>query len=145
MTYAVRWADMDANRHMTYSAYIDTAAELRYRFFSAHGLPPEVFEQLGVGPVYTNLNATFYREVRLGETLTVTYQMAGLSPSGLRWKVRHDFLKESGKKAVTVLVEGTILNMLTRQPTPPVPQVMAVFQLVPRSADFSELSDSRWF
>ena len=145
MTYEVRWADIDANRHVRYSAYIDAAAELRYRFFSQHGLPPEAFDKLGVSPVYTSLTANFFREVRLGETLTITYLLTGLSEQGLRWKVRHDFLKANGKKAVTLLLEGTILDLTTRTPTLPTPEFMAVFQLVPRSPDFDVLSDSMWF
>src|SRR4030065_1033757 len=134
--YEVRWTDTDANRHVRYSAYIDAAAELRYRFFTQHDLPPEAFDQLGVGPVYTSLTANFFREVRLGETLTITYQLAGLSEQGIRWKVSHDFLKANGKKAVTVSLEGTILNLATRTPTMPTPEIMAVFQLLPPSSDF---------
>src|SRR5512143_4124302 len=122
MPYEVRWTDIDANRHVRYSAYIDAAAELRYRFFTQHDLPPEAFDHLGVGPVYTALSANFYREVRLGETITITYLLTGLSEHGIRWKVRHDFLKTNGKKAVTVALEGTILNLISRQPTAPTPE-----------------------
>ena len=145
MTYEVRWTDIDANRHVRYSAYIDAAAELRYRFFTQNNLPPEAFDNLGIGPVYTSLTANFFREVRLGETLTITYLLTGLSPQGIRWKVQHDFLKANGKRAVTVSLEGTILNLTTRQPTMPTPEIMAVFQQVPRSSDFEVLSESRWF
>jgi acyl-CoA thioester hydrolase len=145
MTYEVRWTDIDANRHVRYSAYIDAAAEQRYRFFTEHDLPPEVFDKLDMGPVYTTLTANFFREVRLGETLTIRYLLTGLSPSGIRWKVQHDFLKSNGKKAVAISLEGTILNLTTRQPTAPTPEIMAVFQLVPRGPDFEVLSESRWF
>ncbi len=144
-TYEVRWTDIDANKHVRYSAYIDAAAEQRYRFFSDHHLPPEAFDKLNVGPVYTTLTASFFREVFLGETLTIKYILTGLSPSGVRWKVQHDFLKANGKKAVTVSLEGTILNLTTRLPTAPTPEIMAVFQLVPRSPEFEVLSESRWF
>jgi acyl-CoA thioester hydrolase len=145
MIYEVRWTDIDANRHVRYSAYIDAAAEQRYRFFTEHNLPPEAFDNLGVGPVYTSLSANFFREVRLGETLTILYLITGLSPQGIRWKVQHDFLKANGKKAVSVSLEGTILNLTTRQPASPTPEIMAVFQQVPRSADFEVISESRWF
>jgi acyl-CoA thioester hydrolase len=145
MNYEVRWTDIDANRHVRYSAYIDAAAEMRYRFFTEHDLPPEAFDQLGVGPVYTSLTANFYREVRLGETLIITYQLSGLSPSGMRWKVQHNFLKANGKKAVSISLEGTILNLVSREPTMPTPEIMRVFQLVPRSPGFEQLSESRWF
>jgi hypothetical protein len=42
-------------------------------------------------------------------------------------------------------LEGTILNLTTRQPAIPTPEIMAVFQLVPRSSDFEVMSESRWF
>jgi acyl-CoA thioester hydrolase len=143
--YEVRWTDIDANRHVRYSAYIDAAAEQRYRFFNEHDLHPEVFDRMNVGPVYTTLLVNFFREVLLGETLTIQYLLTGLSPSGVRWKVQHLFEKSNGKKAVSISLEGTILNLTTRQPCPPTPEIMAVFQQVPRSKDFEELSESRWF
>jgi len=143
--YEVRWTDIDANRHVRYSAYIDAAAELRYRYFTQHNLPPETFNVLGVGPIYTSLMVNFYREVRLGETLTITFQLAGISPQGIRWKAWHDFLKENGKKAVSLCVEGTFLNLTNRQPTVPSPEILTVFQKAPRRPDFEVLSESRWF
>jgi len=145
MPYEVRWTDIDANRHVRYSAYIDAAAELRYRFYTQHNLPPEVFDNLGMGPVYTSLTANFFREVRLGETLSITYLLIGLSPQGIRWKVQHDFLKANGKKAVTLSLEGAMLDLNTRQPVIPTSEIMAIFQLVPRSDNFEVLSESRWF
>ena len=80
--YEIRWSDIDANGHVNYAAYIDAAGDLRYHFFTAHGFPPERFEQLGVGPIYTAIHASFLREVRMGETVTITYALAGLSPQG---------------------------------------------------------------
>jgi acyl-CoA thioester hydrolase len=145
MPYEVRWTDIDANRHVRYSAYIDAASELRYRYFTHFNLPPEAFDNLGVGPVYTALNATFFREVRLGETLTITFQLAGLSPQGMRWKFHHDFFKANHKKAVTVTLEGTLLDLATRQPACLTPEIMQVFQQMPRSSNFEQMSESRWF
>ena len=85
--YEIRWSDLDANGHVNYSAYIDAAGDLRYRFFIEHGFPPGRFAQLGLGPVYTALQARFLREVLMGETITITYSLSGLSPRGSIWKV----------------------------------------------------------
>jgi len=49
-TYETRWSDLDANGHINYSAYIDAAGDLRYRFFWEHNFPPDKFEELGIGP-----------------------------------------------------------------------------------------------
>jgi acyl-CoA thioester hydrolase len=141
-TYEIRWSDLDANGHVNYSAYINAAGELRYHFFWEHGFPPEKFEQLGSGPVYTAIHAEFLREVRLGETVTITYVVSGLSPQGGRWRVQHDVLKSNGKKAVSLEVEGVILHLTTRKPILPPPELLEMFQLIPRARDFEVLSET---
>ena len=141
-TYEIRWSDLDANGHVNYSAYIDAAGDLRYRFFSAHGYPPHKFLELGMGPVYTAIQARFLREVRIGETITITYALAGLSANGGRWRVHHDVLKDTGRKAVTIDIEGTILDLATRRPALPPAELAAVFAFIPRAADFAVLPDS---
>jgi acyl-CoA thioester hydrolase len=143
-TYEIRWSDLDANSHVNYAAYIDAAGDLRYHFFTAHGFPPERFAEMGVGPVYTTIHADFFREVRMGETVTLTYALSGLSPSGARWKVHHEVLKSNRKKAVSIDLEGAILDLSTRKPVLPTPELLQIFNLVPRTADFAELYEMRW-
>lgn len=140
-TYEIRWSDLDANGHVNYAAYINAAGDLRYHFFWEHGFPPERFEQIGMGPVYTAIHAEFLREVRLGETVTITYSVTGLSPGGIRWRVRHDVLKANGKKAVKLELEGVILDLSTRKPTVPTPELMQIFDLMPRAQDFEVLPE----
>jgi acyl-CoA thioester hydrolase len=145
LPYEVRWTDIDINRHVRYSAYIDAAAELRYHFLTQHGFPPKALERLGIGLVYTSLAINFYREVLLGETLQITFCLAGMSPQKIRWKVSHDFLKANGKKAATMILEGAFLDMATRQPSIPAPEFIDVFQEVTRTPDFEVMSESKWF
>ncbi len=142
-TYEIRWSDLDANGHVNYAVYIDAAGDLRYRFFIEHGFPPEKFSELGIGPVYTTIHAEFFREVRMGETVTITYALSGLSPSGARWKVHHNVLKSNGKKAVKVEIEGTILDLSTRKPSLPTPELLRTFNLIPRTSGFEILSELR--
>jgi Predicted thioesterase len=143
-TYEIRWSDIDANGHVNYAAYINAAGDLRYRFFSEHNFPPERFVQLGIGPVYTAIHALFFREVRMGETVTIHYALSGLSPQGGRWKVHHDILKSNGKKAVSIDLEGTILDLSTRKPVLPTPELLQTFNLIPRAKEVEVLSDSHW-
>lgn len=142
-TYEIRWSDLDANNHVNYAAYIDAAGDLRYRFFTEHGFPPERFEQLGIGPTYTAIHAQLLREVRMGETVTITFALAGLSAQGGRWKVHHDVLKSNRKKAVSIDLEGVILDLATRRATLPTPELIQVFNLIPRTSDFDVLPEMR--
>lgn len=142
-TYEIRFSDIDANWHVNYAAYIDAAGDLRYHFFTEHGFPPEKLTELGIGPVYTTIHAEFFREVRMGESVTITYALSGLSPSGARWKVHHDICESNGKKAVTLEIEGTILNLSTRQPAVPGADLFATFNKIPRTDDFETLPEMR--
>jgi acyl-CoA thioester hydrolase len=140
-TYEIRWSDIDANGHVNYAAYIDAAGDLRYRFFTEHNYPPEKFVELGIGPIYTAIQARFFREVRMGETITITYMLSGLSPQGGHWKVHHDILKSNGKKAVSLDIEGAILNLTTRKPALPTPDLLQTFILIPRTTGFEVLPE----
>jgi acyl-CoA thioester hydrolase len=142
-TYRIRFSDIDANRHVNHAAYVDAAGDIRYQFFAEHGFPPERFEQLGVGPVYTKVTTQFLREVLLGETITITFRLTGLSPSGALWNVHHDIFKSNGKKAVSLDMEGTLLNLATRKPVAPDAELMQVFQSIPRTDDFQVLPEMR--
>jgi acyl-CoA thioester hydrolase len=143
-TYEIRWSDLDANGHVNYASFIDAAGDLRYQFFIEHNFPPEKFKELGIGPVYTTIHADFFREVLMGESVTVTFTLSGISPSGARWKVHHDILKSFRKKAVSIEIEGTILNLSTRKPSYPTPELLQAFNLIPRASDFGILSELRW-
>ena len=142
-TYAIRFSDIDANRHVNYAAYVNAAGDLRYRFFAENGFPPERFEQLGMSPVYTEIHAQFLREVYMGETVTILFTLTGLSPLGVRWKVHHDVLKSNGKKAVNIDMEGMLIDLPTRKPAAPIPELMQIFQLIPRAAEFEVLPELR--
>ena len=142
-TYQIRFSDIDANRHVNHAAYIDACGDMRYQFFAEHGFPPERFEKLGIGPVYTKLTTQFLREVLLGETITVTFLLTGLSPSGALWNVHHDIFKANGKKAVSLDMEGTILDLASRKPVAPDVELLQVFQSIPRTDDFEVLPEMR--
>src|SRR5215216_219164 len=141
--YEIRWSDLDANGHVNYAAYVDATADLRFRFFTEHDFPTEKFAQLGISPTYTTVHAEFLGEVLIGETITITYALSGLSPSGIRWKAHHDILKSNGKKAVSIDLEGAILNLMTRKPALPTPELLEILKLIPRATGFEVLPEMR--
>jgi acyl-CoA thioester hydrolase len=141
-TYEFRWSDLDSNGHINYAAYIDAAGDLRYRFFAEQGFPPERFVMLGLGPIYAGLTARFLREVRLGEIITITYSLTGLSSSRGHWKVHHDMLRANGKRAVSLDIDGAFLHLATRKLALPPPELAEIFDLVPRAPDFAAIPDS---
>jgi len=98
---------------------------------------------LGVGPVYTKITIEFLREVRLGETVTISFAVTGLSLQGTRWTVHHDVLKPNGKKAVRIDMEGVLLDLNTRKPVPANSELLQVFNMCPRTPDFEVIPEMR--
>ena len=70
-TYEVRWADMDPNRHLRHSVYLDYAAQTRVALFSDYGLPMDNIAKLGLGPVLFREEIKYVREVNSREEVTV--------------------------------------------------------------------------
>ena len=93
--------------------------------------------------MYTKITIQFLREVLLGETVTVTFTLTGLSPQCMFWRVHHDIFKSNGKKAVSMDVEGAIFDLTTRKPVPSNEELMRVFQLIQHSDDFEVLPEIR--
>ena len=71
--FVAGWATMDLNGHMANAAYLDLAADVRIAFFAEHGFPPDEFRRLAIGPVVQKDELHYFREVRLFDSVTVTY------------------------------------------------------------------------
>ena len=138
-TYEVKWADLDPVGHLRLSVYIDYAIDTQVRFVAEHGYPQAKSVELGFGPAVLRLETRYYSEVTLGESVTDSIKLAGMSPDGARWKIRHDIVKSDGEKAATVKVEGTWLDLRTRQAIAPPSDLRQLLDLLPRTANFEEL------
>ncbi len=84
-----RWADFDPNNHMRHSAYNDYAAESRVRFFKEYGLSLKEFNRLDLGPILFKEATNFYKEISIGDDITVEIFLKGASEFGERFKFIH--------------------------------------------------------
>ncbi|HEY5917395.1 MAG TPA: acyl-CoA thioesterase, partial [Chryseolinea sp.] len=84
----IRWADIDANRHLRHSAYYDYAATLRMLFFSENGLTTQKLEELQIGPVLFREEAIFRREIRLEDKIKVDVTLHCATGTYSRWSFR---------------------------------------------------------
>ena len=138
-TYEVKWADLDPNGHVRHSVYDDYATDARIRLMEEGGYPPTKFSEEGFGPVILRQESRFYKEVTIGDTITVTIRLAGLSSDASRWKVHHGIIKSNGEKAAVLKIEGTWLDWKTRKATAPPSDLLRLFDQLPQSKNFEEL------
>jgi acyl-CoA thioester hydrolase len=141
-TFLVRWADMDFNAHMRNTAYLDMSADTRMLFFQEHGFTMREFERLRIGPVVRRDEVEYFRELRLLETVTVSFSLAGLSGDASRMRLRNEFVREDGQLAAKVTSTGGWLDLAARRLVSPPPALAEALRSLSRGDDFQELSSS---
>lgn len=132
----IRWADIDANRHLRHSVYFDYGATVRVQFLSAGGLTTEKFESLKMGPVLFREEAIFKREVRLEDQITVDAEITRMTEDCGRWSLRHNFIKADGTIAAVLNVDGAWIDLEKRKLTVPDEFVRSIFEHFPKAPDF---------
>lgn len=117
-TFDVRWADLDANRHLRNTAYSEYATHLRFRFLADHGYDQARFGQLQIGPVVFREETRFLKEVLASDRITVGMEVREMTRQG-KWHIRHPVRRGDGQLAAVVDLEGAFFSLATRRLTRP--------------------------
>lgn len=140
--FVAGWGDMDVNAHMGNTAYLDKAADVRMMFLAEHGFPADALLRRRLGPVVMKDEVTYFREVRLMESLRVTYQAAGLSADSSRFRVRNEFWRHDGQLAARLTSTGGWLDLDARRLVVPPEELRAAFARLARTEDYEVLPSS---
>ena len=89
--FEIRWRDLDANKHLGNSSYIDFMSHTRMSFFSDMGIGLEVMEGHQLGPIVFYEHIYYFQEIRLGNPITVSLEVTGISEDGRFIKIEHNF------------------------------------------------------
>lgn len=139
ISFKTKWSDFDPNRHMRHTAYNDYAAEIRVRFFQEHGLSINEFAKLNIGPILFKEETSFYKEINVGENITVNMELEGVSKGIARWRLNHHIFNEAGKLAAEIKVYGSWIDMDKRKLTAPPLKFETIFEDLPKTVNFQEI------
>jgi len=139
ITFHTKWSDFDPNRHMRHTAYNDYAAEVRVRFFQEHGLSINEFAKLNIGPILFKEETSFFKEIHIGENITVKMELEGVSKGIERWRFNHQIFNEAGKLAAEIKVYGAWIDLVKRKLTTPPQKFVAIFDGLPKTVNFEEI------
>ncbi len=134
-TYTVRWADLDPNGQLRHSAYGDYGTAVRMQFLAEHGFSARRFVELGFGPVLFSETNQYFKEVLIGETITVTLHVLNRSADGTRWSIQHEVLKANGQKAASMNVDGAWIDLRARKLTAPPPELLELMDRLSPTAE----------
>lgn len=137
--FSVRWADLDANRHVRNTIFSEFATHTRFRLLESRGFGQERFESLRFGPVMFREEIRYRRELLFGGEATVNVLFAGLSDDGSQWRVHQEVTRPDGKQAAVLTIDGAWIHLDSRKLIAPPGDLLDVLRSLPRTADFEVL------
>jgi acyl-CoA thioester hydrolase len=141
-SFRAGWGEMDYNAHMGNTAYLDLSADTRLMYFEANGFAARDFERERIGPVVMRDVIEYHSEVRLQEEISVTFELAGLSEDGSRFRLCNTFLKADGSVAAVVTTDAGWLSLQDRRLVIPPSLLLSAMRGLARTEDFKELPSS---
>ena len=132
-----RWGEMDQNGHMRNVAYLDLSANCRMDFFIANGYTLMDFFGAGFGPIVLKDEIEYRAEVRLGDELTITNELAGMNEEGSRFIFRNRFMRTDGKLAASVSSVVIFLDLATRKKIAPPEKLLSAILAMNKSDDYT--------
>ena len=137
--FKARWGDMDFNGHMSNTAYLDLAGDVRMMYFEENGFPMKRFEELHMGPVVFKDEIEYFKEIRLMENIEVHHLIAGYSEDGSKFRIRNIFYRSDGKKAASITSTGGWLDLKARKLVLPPQKLFNAFKQLVKADDFEIL------
>jgi len=145
--FDIRWSDIDANRHLANSAYINFMSHTRMGFFIDRGITPQELAKYNIGPVVFHEHIYYFKEIFQGKPIKVTLEVAGLSEDGGFFEFVHNFYDHNGGNLAYCEIFGGWIDLKSRKLTGFPVELDQILTDFPKSKDFKILTkeDSRKF
>ncbi|MEX0313190.1 MAG: acyl-CoA thioesterase [Allomuricauda sp.] len=138
--FEIRWSDLDANRHLGNSAYINLMTHTRMSYMGEVGLDSQMMAQYNIGPVVFYEHMYYFKEVFPGKPVKISLDLKGLSKDGMFFEFKHDFYDSNGKNFARCEMMGAWMNLQERKLTS-LPQVfLDAFDKMERAENFKILT-----
>ncbi len=135
-TFTIRWADLDANIHMRHSAYNDYAAQTRLLFMADNGFGMDWYKEHNVFPVLLREETIFLKEINGNENITIDARLLKMTTDGSRWSIMNRFIKEDGKLAARLTVDGAWMDIILRKLKTPPESLLQLFNKLEKCEEF---------
>lgn len=145
--FEIRWSDVDANRHLANSAYVNFMSHTRVAYFEEHNFSLSHLAKYNISPVIFYEHIYYFKEAFLGTPIRVGMELAGLSEDGMFFKIIHNIYNDKGENLSHCEVLGAWIDLKTRALAPLPEDYLAEMNKFPKSDDFKVLTkeDTRKF
>ena len=138
--FVVRWNDLDANKHLGNSEYIAYMSDTRMSFLEEYDIGLNVMSKHRLGPIVLYEQINYFKEIRLGDIISVSLIVKGHSEDGRFVVMEHSFYNSDGKNLAYSEILFSWINMETRSLGRLPLELQSKIKSFPRSKDFKILS-----
>ena len=145
--FEIRWSDLDANRHLANSAYINFMSHTRMAYLGQLGFNQKSMAQHNIGPVVFYEHMYYFKEVFAGKPIKVSLGFNGMSEDGMFFEFEHDFFDSKGRNFARCQMMGAWIDLKERKLTGLPKQFLDAFDRMDKAEDYKILTkaDTRKF
>lgn len=136
----VRWSDIDANGHVTHTSYGAFATHARVAWMASVDCNMTKLLELGFAAVLLKEQTEYFREIFLGEEVTIELYFAGSTKNNSRWKFVHKIYSANKKLSAINTVYGAWIDTSIRKIAPPPKYLLDRLKDLPRTNDFEHMA-----
>lgn len=138
--FHIRWSDLDPNRHLANSAYINFMSATRMAYLIEKGFGHREMAQSNIGPILFKEQIHYFKEVFQGKPLYVSLEIGGLSDDGAFYNFIHNFYNYKGENIARGEMMGAWLDLKTRKIIPLPKDFHGVIVDLEKTKDFKVLT-----
>lgn len=138
--FEIRWSDVDANRHLANSAYTNFMSHTRMAFLIEQGFTIKELAINNIGPVVFYEHMHYFKEAFMGQPITVSLEVSGLSEDGTFFKFDHNFYNHKGENIAFCEMFGAWIDLKARKITNLPKVLMDLADSFPKSQDYKILT-----
>lgn len=111
----VRWSDLDPNRHLANSAYMQFTSFARIAFLRDFGITMEELGKMSLGPAILHEEFSFFKEAYEGDEIYITVEIGGMSEDGMLYTFHHNLYRADGTHLCHSELFGVWFDLNTRK------------------------------
>lgn len=138
--FDIRWSDIDANRHLANSAYVNFMSHTRMGFMIENGMSHREMITHNIGPVVFQEQLFFFKEAFQGKPITVTFELGGSSKDGMFFKFVHNFYDHKGRNLARGNMQGGWIDLTTRKMRGLPEGLLPMLENAPKTPDYKILT-----
>ena len=138
--FEIRWSDVDANRHLANSAYINFMSHTRMSFMLENGFGQLELAKRNLGPVVFYEHMYYFKEAFPGKPVRVSLELKGISEDGMYFEFLHNFYDTKGNNLARCEMMGAWIDLAERKLTGLPQEFLQNLENMGRTDDFRILT-----